>query len=119
MKLAKFAITGALAALMTVGGIGAAFASDARVTTTLNMRDGPGTWYDVIDVLSRGSRVYIEECNRRGTWCFVSSRYADGWVSSRYLRPLHDRHEHYYDDDYGDYEDAYGTEFWIEFNLGY
>jgi uncharacterized protein YraI len=86
MRFSKSVLTGAMAALMVVGSIGSALAVEARTTTTLNVRNGPGTWARVVDVLSPGTRVDIEECSRGGSWCYVSTRWTEGWVSASYLR---------------------------------
>jgi N-acetylmuramoyl-L-alanine amidase len=47
----------------------------------LNVRGGPGTRFEVIDTLTRGERVEIEQ--RSGSWARISS---DGWVHTSYLR---------------------------------
>ena len=75
-------LAGALA-LAAVGVTGAALAASAVATTPVNVRSGPGTSYSVIDTLRRGERVEVAGC--LSGWCFVSSRYTDGFVSARYL----------------------------------
>jgi len=91
----------ALAALLvTTAG---AYAASAFATSPLNVRTGPGTSYRVIDTLRRGERVEIEHC--RGSWCAVSKRGVDGWVSANYLSRGGDRYRDrrdFYDDDFFD-----------------
>lgn len=82
-----------------------AYAKEAFAATPVNVRTGPGPGYAVVDVLQRGERVEIDYC--RGTWCAVSRRGPDGWVSARYLAS-----GDYYDDFYGD-EDFYDDDFYI------
>jgi uncharacterized protein YraI len=57
--------------------------AQARATVSLNVRSGPGTGNGVIDTLSPGERVSVEQC--RSGWCFIEHPGPDGWVSSRYL----------------------------------
>lgn len=66
---------------LTLAGVVAAQA--AQATTALNVRSGPGTGYGVVDVLSAGEQVDVEQC--RGGWCRISHPGPDGWVSQRYL----------------------------------
>lgn len=55
----------------------------AYATSGVNVRNGPGTEYRVVDQLQRGEWVDIDRCV--GSWCFVRKSGPDGWVSSRYL----------------------------------
>jgi len=49
----------------------------------VNQRKGPGTQYEVIGQLSKGTRVrFLQE---QGTWTEVWSTHGLGWMSSRYL----------------------------------
>lgn len=73
----------ALAGAALLMGTVAATAAPGFATGNVNVRSGPGTGYGVVDRLQRGERVEIEEC--RGSWCFVSKRGPDGWVSINYL----------------------------------
>lgn len=59
-------------------------ASAVEATTTLNVRSGPSSHYQVIDTLYAGENVNVETCRSNG-WCFITHRGSDGWVSSRYL----------------------------------
>jgi len=47
----------------------------------LNVRGGPGTRFDVIDTVLRGSIVEVE--TRSGAWAKINN---DGWVHASYLR---------------------------------
>lgn len=62
----------------------AALASPAQSTVSLNVRSGPGPYFEVVDVLYPGERVNVETCRNNG-WCFIDHRGGNGWVSSRYL----------------------------------
>jgi len=81
----------ALGAVFAVAGIivtsGAAFATSAQSTTALNVRSGPGTSYGVVDTLTPGENVEVNECVSNG-WCYIEHSGPDGWVSSNYLTPV-------------------------------
>ena len=66
------------------GFIGIGGGEEAIATTNLNVREGPGTRYPVIDVLRNGQSVIVTSC--RGGWCSVNQSGPSGWVSERYLR---------------------------------
>jgi uncharacterized protein YraI len=76
-------IAGGIAALALIGSVGAALAAPAYATTNTNVRSGPGTGYDVIDVLRTGDRVDVQQC--RGSWCYIAKNGPDGWVSASLL----------------------------------
>ena len=86
----------AIAALSLVLSATAALAAPAVVTTQLNVRDGPGKHYDVIDVVYRGEVVDVDRC--KGRWCFVNKDGPNGWVFAKYLSSTGDYYD--YDDDY-------------------
>lgn len=52
-------------------------------TTDVNLRDGPGTEYGVVNVVPEGTQVFVDHC-RRG-WCAVDYRGEEGWMSRDYL----------------------------------
>lgn len=80
----KFSLTFLLGALFAlILSAGAALAAEAKATTWLNVRSGPGTSYSVIDTMAPGETGTITEC--QGSWCFIQRDGPDGWVSSRYL----------------------------------
>lgn len=84
-----------LAVGLVLGGSTAALAAAAVVDTHLNVRSGAGTHFRVVDVARRGEVVDVEHC--RGSWCFITRRGPDGWVSANYLSRGGD---YYYDDDF-------------------
>lgn len=62
-----------------------AFAATALVTTSLNLRTGPGTGYPVITSMPNGALVDVRGCVRGYNWCRVDWRGYDGWASASYL----------------------------------
>jgi uncharacterized protein YgiM (DUF1202 family) len=101
-----FKTLAAMVALALIASTTAASAEQAYVSAQLNVRDGPGTRYDVIDVLRRGEIVDIDYCE--GTWCFVRKSGPNGWVSAKFLRS--ERYD--YDDDVDvDIEFSFGNRF--------
>ncbi|MGN6464134.1 MAG: SH3 domain-containing protein [Rhizobiaceae bacterium] len=82
---------GVLAAGLLVPG--AAFAATSAIATTdLNMRMGPSTGYQVVDVIPDGGRVTVHGCVRGYNWCDVSWRGLRGWASGNYLAYLGKRY---------------------------
>tara|TARA_R110002020_G_scaffold57341_14_gene157961 strand:+ start:861 stop:1520 length:660 start_codon:yes stop_codon:yes gene_type:complete len=73
----------AVAATAVVVFLPAANAAPGTVTSNVNVRSGPGTNYGVVATARRGERVDVQQCE--GSWCYIQSRGADGWVSSNYL----------------------------------
>ncbi len=65
------------------GGGGGGRGGTAVTTTNLNVRNGPGTRYAVIDVLQRGETVRVNSCD--GGWCRINHRGSSGWVSQNHL----------------------------------
>ncbi len=59
-----------------------------RVTTTLNVRQGPGTGYYKIGKLYRGDYVVVESVTRNGSreWGMISHYNKKGYVAMQYLR---------------------------------
>ena len=80
----------AMAAALTLFGLGAASASaaDFYATATVNLRAGPGTNFAVLGQLRPNQVVTELRCNGARTWCEVRSGTQRGWVSSAYLRPV-------------------------------
>lgn len=62
-----------------------AYATEAKATSWVNVRSGPGTSYSVVDTMAKGETGNITECNSSGSWCHVQRSGPDGWVSSSYL----------------------------------
>ncbi|MCZ4271481.1 SH3 domain-containing protein [Maritalea porphyrae] len=83
----KAIVSAAFAATSIIITTGASFATDAQATTALNVRSGPGTSYGVVDTLTPGERVEVNECATNG-WCYIEHTGPDGWVSSNYLSPV-------------------------------
>ncbi|MGD9740771.1 MAG: SH3 domain-containing protein [Bauldia sp.] len=59
--------------------------SQARVTSDLNARSGPGTNYAVLFVLPRNAVVSVFDCTPGPAWCQVSYQNRVGWASASYL----------------------------------
>jgi uncharacterized protein YraI len=72
-------ISVALAALAMSSGVAAA----AVATTSLNIRDEPGTQGEVIGVIPVGAQVATLGCN--GGWCEVNYAGRKGFASAAYL----------------------------------
>ncbi len=81
MKTCIFA-TAAAAALLA-GSV--AQATDATATTDLNMRSGPGPWYDVVGVIDGDAAVTVDGCLEAENWCQVSYNGMSGWAYGDYL----------------------------------
>ncbi len=58
-------------------------AETAKTSANLRMRSEPGTNYDILDTLPKGTRVTILE--QPGIWYKVTARNRTGWVHSGYL----------------------------------
>jgi uncharacterized protein YraI len=95
---------------------GAANAVPATAETSLNVRSGPGTQYEVVGTLRAGETVDAGDC--AGSWCRVSFSGGTGFASRSYLAmgdggpavaiaPGYAYSEPYYDDAY-DYGYGYG-----------
>lgn len=73
--------------LVTALGLSPALAqTNAVATTNVNVRQGPGTSYPVVDVLRQGEGVSIVRCS--SGWCLVELRRERGWVSRSFLRDV-------------------------------
>lgn len=73
----------AVAATALVVFLPAAQAAPGTVTSNVNVRSGPGTNFAVVDTARRGQQVDVQQC--QGSWCYVNTRGAAGWVSAQYL----------------------------------
>ncbi|HEY4201900.1 MAG TPA: SH3 domain-containing protein [Devosiaceae bacterium] len=88
-KAIVLTLTGLLALLSLTSNAPAqtrASANLAAVTTTVNVRQGPGTNFPVVDVLHSGEQVEMVRCNR--TFCLVTHEGQQGWVNSQFLQRL-------------------------------
>lgn len=111
MSLKNKALTlgvGLAALIATTAG---ALAATAYATSPVNVRQGPGPGYRVVDVLRRGEAVEVDYC--RGTWCAISKPGPDGWVSASFLSRGGGYRDDYGDDFY-DRDDHYDDDFYID-----
>lgn len=110
----KTILFGAASALVLSAG--AANAVPATAETSLNVRSGPGTQYEVVGTIPAGTTVDAGACS--GSWCRVSFSGGTGFASRSYLAmggggpavavaPGYAYSEPYYDD-YYDYGYGYG-----------
>lgn len=54
---------------------------------TVNVRMGPGTNYDKLGTIAKGTSITIIGANSTGTWYkFSSSNYGSGWISASYVK---------------------------------
>jgi hypothetical protein len=65
-------------------GLLATSAIGAEAISGSNVRSGPGTNYPVVDQLSSGEAVTVEQCVQSG-WCLINHSGPDGWVSAKLL----------------------------------
>ncbi|MGJ8529561.1 SH3 domain-containing protein [Maritalea sp.] len=86
MKNIQTALSVIIATAALTASAGAAFATQAQSTTALNVRSGPGASFGVLDTLTPGENVEVNECAENG-WCYIEHEGPDGWVSSTYLQP--------------------------------
>lgn len=59
--------------------------AQAVAATDLNIRSGPGPFYDVVGVIPGGTEVGIDGCLDAASWCKVDFDGLAGWSSSDYL----------------------------------
>ncbi len=81
MKLSARASIFTLALLVSTN----AYASSAIVTSTVNLRTGPGTQYGTIGAIPNGVGIMVAGCTRGYGWCQVSYGGMTGWAASRYI----------------------------------
>lgn len=62
-----------------------AYASSAIVTSTVNLRTGPGTQYGTIGAIPNGVGVTVGGCTSGYGWCQVSYGGMTGWAASSYI----------------------------------
>lgn len=84
MRISAKIVSLIMGGAVVLGTAGAAFATPAVATGTVNVRSGPSAGYQRIDSLFRGERVDVREC--RGSWCYVTQDGPDGWVAASYLQ---------------------------------
>jgi uncharacterized protein YraI len=79
----------------------AALAAPGVVTTSVNLRAGPGDGFPVVDRIPGGAKVNIHGCLKGDAWCDVSWSDDRGWVTSDELQWLY-RNNYVYLSDYYD-----------------
>lgn len=84
MFLKNKIVLACLAVVSLFGNHIVAYAGSAQATTSVNVRTGPGTNFNVIDKLAAHEKVDATECYK-SAWCYVKHEGANGWVSSKYL----------------------------------
>lgn len=87
MTISKKILTSALATIGLLAATTASLAVGAHATVSLNVRSGPGTSFNVLDVLFAGENIDVTECVTQNSknWCRIEHSGPDGWVSSSYL----------------------------------
>ena len=73
----------AVAATALVVFLPAAQAAPGTLTSNVNVRQGPGTNYPVVDTVRAGQQVDVQQC--QGAWCYIVKPGPDGWVAGTYL----------------------------------
>jgi hypothetical protein len=77
MKLARIACPAVLIGFAALSA-GSAKAAPAVATTTVNLRQGPGTTYPVVAKIPGGSMIDVAGCS--GEWCQASFAGRSGYV---------------------------------------
>ncbi|GEM_PF-703603 len=62
-----------------------AYASSAIVTSTINLRVGPGTQYGTIGAIPNGVGITVAGCTSGYDWCQVTYGGMTGWAASSYI----------------------------------
>jgi uncharacterized protein YraI len=62
---------------------------NAVATSNVNVRQGPGTSYSVVDVLRQGDAVSIRRCTNG--WCQIDHAGRTGWASRQFLQDVGNR----------------------------
>lgn len=55
--------------------------------SSVNIRSGPGTNFNVLDRLTEGENITRNQCLPNGTWCYITHAGPDGWVSADFIYP--------------------------------
>ncbi|MCC2112965.1 MAG: SH3 domain-containing protein [Hyphomicrobiales bacterium] len=74
-----------LAGFLALTGSSIAAAATAYTNSSVNLRYRPSLRSELIRVVPAGRRVHVLNCVRGNTWCHISYRGWDGYVSERYL----------------------------------
>ncbi len=83
MKLTTFGLASAIA--LTAAAPAFAQTTEAKAAVDLNIRSGPGPYYDVVGVISGGDTVAVDGCLEKTNWCKITYDGTTGWSSSDYL----------------------------------
>ena len=81
-RLSLFAVLSLLLAFVAPA---IASAANGVTTSSVNMRTGPSTSYQVIATIPANAPVQIFGCVQGGAWCDTAWARERGWVSSAYL----------------------------------
>jgi len=81
----RFSLSACLAAFVISLTPAAAEAATAIVTTSLNLRTGPGTQYPVLGTIPNQMIVSVAGCTAGYGWCRVGYAGIEGWAASRYI----------------------------------
>jgi len=57
----------------------------ATATTSLYVRSGPGSQFDVLGLISTNDRMMVTGCIEASRWCSVDAGGVQGWAYSQYL----------------------------------
>ncbi len=86
LSLRKLTAFGAaIAGILLAPAIANAQQTTAFTTSDLNLRQGPGTQYQIILAMPQGSQVTVNHCANNSSWCHLTFGQYAGWASSRYL----------------------------------
>jgi hypothetical protein len=99
----KLTLATAVSVVTMLVTAGSAFAAPGVTTGGVNLREGPGTEYDIIDHLNKGKFLDIIECD--GGWCEVEVDGDEGYVSASYLALIEDEDDYDDEDDEDHYDD--------------
>ncbi|HHB81972.1 MAG TPA: hypothetical protein ENK61_00715, partial [Devosia sp.] len=90
MTISKKIIISTLATIGLLATTAASLAVEARSKASLNVRSGPGTNFNVLDVLYNGEVVDVTECVTQNSknWCRIEHTGPDGWVSANFLEAV-------------------------------
>ncbi len=83
MKLATLGMASAIA--LAAAAPAFAQSAEAVAATDLNIRSGPGPFFDVVGVIAGGDKVMLDGCLDASAWCQVTYNGTTGWSSSDYL----------------------------------
>jgi uncharacterized protein YraI len=82
-RIAKFAQLAFCAGVLVTLSAEIAVAGPARVTSNVNLRQGPGTSYGIVTTVPGGSTVEVADC--AGEWCTVHWHGRVGYAIARNL----------------------------------